>query len=359
MIGNLKDAGINIVSNIPKFTSVKSTLYRQRNKEAGVSKMLFKNALEVEVPPRYNNFLLADYSNKTNNTRIIVFSSVEARQITCESKEFYGDGTFRSCPSPFVQLYTIHVDTGSTINHTNITPVIYALMTNKTMQSYLILFQMIKSQLPDWNPTKFKLDYEKAAMNAIIKVFPTVIIKGCYYHYNKAIFKKGKSLNMTSRTSQDLKEVRIIELSAILPLLPENEIINGWVYIIARYGDSEGTGTKKFINYMEKQWLREEYLKVWCVFGDAHRTTNALESWHNKLNKTIGTKHPNIMHFLHTIEEDSSQNTVRNVLKQQGKPSKRKRGKKSISRDEFIQEAQLELTQGLISVGHALEILRH
>ncbi|KAF9411156.1 hypothetical protein HW555_005746 [Spodoptera exigua] len=159
-------------------------------------------------------------------------------------------------------------------------------------------------RLPEWNPTKFKLDYEKAAINAIIKVFPTVIIKGCYYHYNKAKRKKPE---------YDLTNVTRFEgVSAILPLLSENEIINGWDYIIARYGDSEGTGTKKFINYMEKQWLREEYLKVWCVFGDAHRTTNALESWHNKLNKTIGTKHPNIMHFLHTIEEDSSQNTVRN-----------------------------------------------
>lgn len=196
------------------------------------------------MPPRYNNFLLADYSNTTNNTRIIVFSSVQARKIICESQEFYGDGTFKSCPSPFVQLYTIHVDTGSTVNHTNIIPVVYALMNNKTMQSYSILIKMIKSQLPDWNPTKFKFDYENAAMNAIANVFPSIIVKGCYYHFNKVIFKKGKSLNMTTRTSQDLKEVRMVQLSAVLPLLPENEIMNGWIYIIARYGDCKGTGTK-------------------------------------------------------------------------------------------------------------------
>lgn len=357
MLSNLKDAGINIISEIPTFQSVKSTMYRQRNLEAGVSKIKHKKVLTVEVPPRFQDFLLADYLCSKNNIRIIVFSSAEARKTMCEVTDFYGDGTFKSCPVPFDELYTIHGDTGSTVQHTNIVPLVYALMSNRKTESYVILFHMIKSQLPDWNPTKFKIDYEKAVMKAIAIVFPSAIIKGCYYHYNKAIFKKGKDLNLTK--SQDLKGVRLVQLSAVLPLLPVNEILNGWMYIICRYGDSEDTGTKVFIKYMERQWLREDFLKVWCVVGEAHRTTNALEAWHNKLNKMIGMKNPNLMNFLRTIKEDSSQHTVRNIMQQQDKPSKRKRAKKSIFKDEFIKEVQLELTQGLVTVGHALEVLRH
>lgn len=96
-------------------------------------------------------------------------------------------------------------------------------------------------------------------------------------------------------------------------------------------------------------------MKVWCNFGEAHRTTNVLEVWHSK---TIVKKAPNIMNFLHTIKEDSSQNT-RNILKQHNKESKRKRERKNASENEFIQEAQMELIRGLITVGHALEIFRH
>lgn len=141
------------------------------------------------------------------------------------------------------------MDTGSTIYHTNIIPVVNALMNKRTENSYIILFQIIKSQLPEWNPVKFKTDYEKAAMNAIIKVIgQSVTVKGCYYHYNKAIFKKGKQLKITMRTSKDPKEVRLVQLSAVLPLLPENEIINGWVYITLRYGYNNSNSTKKMLH---------------------------------------------------------------------------------------------------------------
>lgn len=358
MLGNLKDAGINIISEIPKFSSIKSALYRQRNSEAGVSKIRHKKVLEFEVPPRYEDFVLADYSCDMDNIRIVVFSSLKAREIMSKETNFFGDGTFKSCPSPFVELYTIHADTGSIIDHTNIKPLVYALMSDRKTKTYEILFRIMKSQLPKWNPLKFMVDYEKAVMKAIAVVFPSTTTKGCYYHYNKAIFKKGKALNMT--TSPDLKEVRMIQLSAVLPLIPEHEIFHGWVYIIARYGDGDDTGSKKkFINYMEKEWLREDFIKVWCVFGESHRTTNALEAWHSKINRAMQVKNPNIMHFLHVLKDDSSQCTVRNILEQQNKSPKRKRSKKIIKKYEFIQDVQLELTLGHLTVGHALEILRH
>lgn len=230
-------------------------------------------------------------------------------------------------------------------------------MSNRKTDTYIRLFIMIKSQLPNWNPVKYKVDYEKAAINAILSVFPLVIVKGCYFHYNQAIFKKGRELKMTK--SDDIKMRRMVQLSAVLPLLPQNEIINGWVYINARYGTEEKE-KKKFIKYMEKQWLREEFIKTWCVFGEVHRTTNALESWHNKLNKTVGKKNPNMMHFLQTLKEDSSLHTVRNIQRQNNiRPCKKIRAQKSMLKDEFIKEAQLELSQGLMTVGHFLEVLRN
>lgn len=76
-------------------------------------------------------------------------------------------------------------------------------MSNLKIESNVKLFQMIKSQLPQWNSVRFKVDYEKAAMKAIKIVFPRTILKGCYYHYNKAIFKKGKQLKMTKSQDQN------------------------------------------------------------------------------------------------------------------------------------------------------------
>lgn len=44
---------------------------------------------------------------------------------------------------------------------------------------------------------------------------------------------------------------------------------------------------------MERQWLIEEFINVWSVYGQQYRTTNYIEGWHNKLNHEFGTKHPN------------------------------------------------------------------
>lgn len=69
---------------------------------------------------------MVDYTQ--GNTRIFVFSSERARQNLSELTNFYADGTFKSCLPPFDQLYTIHGDFGSTQNHTNMIPLVYALM---------------------------------------------------------------------------------------------------------------------------------------------------------------------------------------------------------------------------------------
>lgn len=97
-------------------------------------------------------------------------------------------------------------------------------------------------------------------MRAIVKVFPSITVKGCYYHFNKAIFKKGRELKMSN--SHDPKKKRMVSLSAILPLVPEEEIMNGWAYIVSRY-DCDDDQIKKNKKYMKNQWLKEEFLKVW------------------------------------------------------------------------------------------------
>lgn len=142
-------------------------------------------------------------------------------------------------------------------------------------------------------------------------------------------------------------------LSAVLPLLPPNEILNGWKYITRK--NTQEDDIKKFRAYMEKQWMIDEFIKVWCVYGEQHRTTNALESWHHKLNHTIGKKNPNIIHFLKTLVKDSAYYRVsNNMITNKNKIRK----KKYVLNDEFIQDIQMELVHGNMTVGHCLECLR-
>ncbi|XP_063634445.1 uncharacterized protein LOC134805087, partial [Cydia splendana] len=172
-VGSLENSGINIISKLPEFTSVKSTLYRHRNKTLEVEKLYHKSFSDIKVPPKFDSFLLADYY-RDDGARILVFASSDAKKAMTENKDFFSDGTFEVSPVPFCQLYTIHCDLGSSQETTNIIPVIYAFLPDKKTQTYITLLQLIKSQIPDWNPMQFKTDYEEGMVKAIRYVFPQV-----------------------------------------------------------------------------------------------------------------------------------------------------------------------------------------
>lgn len=338
----LKDAGLDLISKIPSFVSVKTGLYNNRKKAATVSKIVYQSTCEVEVPPKFEKFVLGDYSY--NENRIIAFCSKDAKDHIPKIHHYFGDGTFRSCPPPFVQLYTVHGDAGSSLETLNVVPLVYALMSDKKEASYTALFNMIKSQIPEFNPREFQTDYEAAAMNAIEIVFPQCIIKGCFYHYAKALWRKAKSLKITKAQSNK----RIVALSTALPFLPYHLIMDGWSYILEDI--SEDLGMRNFKYYMERQWLHDiGFIKKWSIHGELHRTTNCLEGWHKKLNDQIGKRGPNLMTLLTTLQRDSEYV----VIKLKGGLIEKRR-KESRRRNDFIISTNVMLTHGM-HVGFFLE----
>lgn len=43
-------------------------------------------------------------------------------------------------------------------------------MSHQTKEAYLILFDLIKSQIPDWQASKVTIDFEEATMRALSKM---------------------------------------------------------------------------------------------------------------------------------------------------------------------------------------------
>lgn len=191
----MKDLGLDKVIALPTYESQKNTLYRHRNSNFGVDKTVFDTVKNVKIPPKFKKFVLAEYCE--SKTRIIVFCFDDTRNKMAALKIFFADGTFKSCPRLFHQIFTIHADLGSSNESTALTPLVYALMSDRKKKTYEILFRLIKSQIPDWNPSSFTCDFEEAIMSAITKVFPDVNLHGCYYHFNKAVWKNGRELGLT------------------------------------------------------------------------------------------------------------------------------------------------------------------
>lgn len=98
MVDSLQNEGIHIYENIPSFSSVKTGLFKARNRVLGTSKMRFSSTSEVVIPEKYKKFLLADYDDVETGKRIILFCSPRVRHLIDDFEHILADGTFKSCP---------------------------------------------------------------------------------------------------------------------------------------------------------------------------------------------------------------------------------------------------------------------
>lgn len=332
----LEDKGIHFVLPVPPLKNIQTALYTSRKRTN------FKNVESVEIPEQLSSYLLAEYLN--GSCRISVFCSNEGRKLLGEAEEFFVDGTFQSCPQPFEQLFTIHGDLGASSSETKVVPLVYALMSDKKQESYAALFAMIKSQIPDWTPKKIHLDFEIAIANALMNIFPEVILKKCFAHLSKAIWKNSK----VKLKIKEKIEKRIVGLCKGLALMPENLIENGIDYI--KNESTSSLKITKFLKYMERTWWKnKDYRSSWCVYGERHRTNNVVESWHSQLNKNVKKRSPvSILRLINAIMDMESERTS----------DASRRRKEELDRDDFILKCQLQVIHGDITVGHFLEKLR-
>jgi len=75
------------------------------------------------------DFLLFDSGPSPD--RVLLFSTKKNLETLGDVQHWYSDGTFKSSPSIFTQVFTVHgVKQGATL------PLVYGLLPNKTQQSY-------------------------------------------------------------------------------------------------------------------------------------------------------------------------------------------------------------------------------
>ena len=60
------------------------------------------------------------------------------------------------------------------------------------------MYETIKLLVPDLNPQKILVDFEKANMNAALLALPEAEIKGCYYNLCHSLVRKIQSVGLKS-----------------------------------------------------------------------------------------------------------------------------------------------------------------
>lgn len=351
-VADIKNSTFDLIMKIPKFNNVKGKFYRQRRKALNVTKLCFKKVKSIIIPERFQSFVLADYQS-TN--RIIIFCNEAVKTLLATNTyDIFCDGTFKFCLHPFYQLYSLHINLGSDTTYNNIVPVIFALLPNKLKKTYEMMFRLIKSQIPEWKPKSFTLDYEMAAIQAIESVFPEVPVSGCYFHFSRCLWRKADEFGIIKSKLNRKHIKRCIALSH----LPSEVIDDAWLYVMSKcsnYGN-----VTKFNDYFVDTWLVESsfFFNRWSCYKQQNRTTNMVESWHATVNKVVQKKPRNVAQFLTLLQEEANYFEILTMRVQKDETFHiHTKTSETIEIDEHISTTILDYENQTISLEHCIELL--
>jgi hypothetical protein len=280
-----------------------------------------------------------------HNPRYLAFGTLHALKMLCESDHIFLDGTFKSCPSPFAQLYSIHTHS-SVLKGT--LPLLYTLLPNKTKDVYTSFFNELRTAAVKndlvLNPRYVTVDFEQGAIRSLKTVFPNASVKGCNFHYNQCIFKKIQSLGLQSdyynSSDDDPGSVKaLVQQTGALAFMPPSKIDELWSTIMDQF--EHLARSQDFFDYYTDTWIDEGCLfprGLWNYYDfSGARTNNGLEGWHHRLNSNVATSTPNIYVVIDEFKKDYAYNMA--TIKQlENKAVKTPRRKQYMLRDQRIRD---------------------
>ena len=181
----VRDMPIQVASKLPSYRAIQRKIERVR-KAGGVQLPDPTTLAEIETNTYQrlthdgSQFLLWD-SGENDVERIVMFATQENLQRLHASQTWLGDGTFKVAPRVFFQLYTVHA-----VVNSKVTPLVYALLPNKTTPNYIRIFAKLHEKISELEgmtddfggPTLMLLDFEQGAISGIQDVFPDTTVKG-------------------------------------------------------------------------------------------------------------------------------------------------------------------------------------
>ncbi|GLV61304.1 hypothetical protein CBL_21126, partial [Carabus blaptoides fortunei] len=223
----------NAARNISGFISVKSSMARSRRLGTPPLPATLQQFHQLILDQRWNSRYGCDLSPGNNQfyrtflqcedgSEAVIFCSETCLRHVREERIMMAhmDATFKVVPrtTHIYQLFTIHA------LYMDMTfPIVYALMTRKTRRLYECILTYLKNTLlPTVHIQSVMADYETALSVAVVGILPGTRLRGCWFHYTKALYKKSVALHLHNND----RTKKIVKMAMVLPLLPEDQFAN-------------------------------------------------------------------------------------------------------------------------------------
>ena len=282
----------------------------------------------IILPPYDKTYLGEDFlrydSGVNDPDRILIFYSDNGLRSLVRSAQIFADGTFDTVPNIFFQLYTIH---GQIFDYTF--PLVYVLCLRKSKVTYKKIYDHIVNAALFigliFNPEMIMMDFESAAINAVLECLPTSIVKGCLFHFNQSLWRRiqesGLSTLYVNSENQMFKD-SVLRFMA-LPFIPEEDLLDIFKDLVK----TSSNILEGFVSYLGKNYIGIHLngdiwnvctprfgIHTWntynSVLSGLRRTNNVVEGWHSRFQKVVVSKHATIWRFLDFIKNDERDNDV-------------------------------------------------
>ena len=194
-------------------------------------------------------------------------------------------------------------------------PLVYCLLADKKRESYYDCLDHVKRRMVTldivFNPPKILCDFEVGLISALRSQFPNASTKGCYFHHTKAIWAKVQDLGLVTEYNTNREIRQQVHGLMSLAFLPVILIRPNFMLIETSETTQASPALQQLCTYYQETWLNGNYpLSLWNVSTETVRTSNSVEGWHNKLNRTIGKIHPNIFELLQHLKKEQRETEV-------------------------------------------------
>lgn len=158
-----------------------------------------------------------------------MFTTLNNIRFLAESDTLFSDGTFKTVPNQFLQLFTIHG-----IVRQFVFPFVFCLTAKKNEHTYNTIYNELKNYAVNnhltLSPRYAVSDFEIANMNACRAAFPEVTLTGCLYHYTQSIWRQVVSKGLRE-LYLDIQQPTIrqqIQQIMALPFIPLQDVQEVW-----------------------------------------------------------------------------------------------------------------------------------
>ena len=154
--------------------------------------------------------------------RIVLFATKENIEYLSMSSIWLADGTFKTVPTLFCQLYTVHCLVGGSnpFENGHLLPCLYALLPNKMQSTYIRMWEIIRQACPNSQPHYLFVDFEQAAINSFNIIWPLTQVKACFFHLSQSVYRKLQSLSLQSEYHTDPEFALTMRMLPALAFVP-------------------------------------------------------------------------------------------------------------------------------------------